>query len=585
MPHVFLCEMRSLFLLFLFGGVFCGSQLFLGFSGHPFKAAHDGEDEYGRQRTATDENAPKSGEADFFPKIADDADEVVSDGRCRKPTALHKAFVFWRGHLGDERNPHRAEEQFSTSEHEIRVDQPIRRHSVFGRHRVGGELGRSGEAHGANKQDEKSRGGDNHADAYLARGRRFHFFAVQPFEQSHKYGREDDDEHGIELLEYLRRDSRHNIFSGGRDEFALVDKKQDNGKDHSHDASDRFHFLFSGEDHVNPIEEQDEWHQSVKGEKQVGGAGHFGGGVVAGEEGHGESVLMEGHPKENDHGKHQPEGDEALLGLLGRELHDDGVFVSFAFRFFFFSGIGGFVIFAEAQEYGKGDNQADASHSESPLVRPAEDVDIVGGKRTQGVDSSYRDILVGGQGYQFFISGGAFGEGAALQLVGEGGDFTVVGEVRLVHERFRDLVGHAGSEEGSNVDAHVEDAEGQVPVFAVARRVVKVANEHLQVAFEKARADGDEGKGGNHDGQSASKGEKRVTEEHDDGAECDCFAVAEIFVGDESAKHREKVDRGQKDAEHLSGGGGGPAVPGLKVERENRKHGVVAESFSHVGES
>ena len=299
----------------------------------------------------------------------------------------------------------------------------------------------------------------------------------------------------------------------------------------------------------------------------------LGGGLAGAQQGGGLVLVQEG------------EGDEALLGLLGRELHDDGVFVSFAFRFFFFSGIGGFVIFAEAQEYGKGDNQADASHSESPLVRPAEDVDIVGGKRTQGVDSSYRDILVGGQGYQFFISGGAFGEGAALQLVGEGGDFTVVGEVRLVHERFRDLVGHAGSEEGSNVDAHVEDAEGQVPVFAVARRVVKVANEHLQVAFEKARADGDEGKGGNHDGQSASKGEKRVTEEHDDGAERDCFAVAEIFVGDESAKHREKVDRGQKDAEHLSGGGGGPAVPGLKVERENRKHGVVAESFSHVGES
>ena len=147
---------------------------------------------------------------------------------------------------------------------------------------------------------------------------------------------------------------------------------------------------------------------------------------------------------------------------------------------------------------------------------------------------------------------------------------------------------HRGGEHRTDVDGHVEDREGVVALGLVGRIVVEVAHEHLEVTLEKARTAGDERQCAEHQrlarkARSRRDGEQRIAAEHHEDSQRDHLAEAEL-VGQNAAEEGHEVDRGEENTVNLGGCGLGVTEFRLQEEREDRKHRVVPEPLTRIGE-
>lgn len=163
-----------------------------------------------------------------------------------------------------------------------------------------------------------------------------------------------------------------------------------------------------------------------------------------------------------------------------------------------------------------------------------------------------------------------------------------VGQARFGQKPVGHRLGHRGGEHGADVDGHVEEAEGRIALGGVFRIVVEVAHHHLQIAFEKARADRDERQRGEHQNLAAERRlggnrQAQVPGEHHGDTRRDAPSEADA-VGQNAAHERHEVDGGQEDRVDLGRHGGREAEFRLQKEQEDGQHGVVAEPLAGVGE-
>ena len=199
---------------------------------------------------------------------------------------------------------------------------------------------------------------------------------------------------------------------------------------------------------------------------------------------------MEGHPEEDDHGKHEQQGHDALLGLFLAQLG----LGSGSSGFGLLAGILGVAEGAAGQVVdGDGEHQRCAGHHEGEVIG--------------------------------LTRGGVTQMGLGI---------------------FSNLDGSGRGEQRTDVDGHVEQRETGVTLVGIARVVIEVAHHYLQVALEQTCAQADEQQGGQHsddgDGLPAQRHrQQQVAQEHDDDTDGHHLAITE-FVGKVTADNREEVD-------------------------------------------
>ena len=244
--------------------------------------------------------------------------------------------------------------------------------------------------------------------------------------------------------------------------------------------------------------------------------------------GEGETVLVETHPEEDDHGEYQEEGDHAFFCLLRRKgVHHLGFFTFPVTAFHVLEPAATGVV------DGDGDNEGDAGHGKG---------EVVGG-----------------------VSVKADGDGPLADLDGGG-----------------------RGEEGADIDGHVEQGEAGIPLGGKLGLVVEVTYHHLEVAFEQACSEAYQDEGGNHGYQgggasSQRDGKQQVAQEHDDDAGGDHLPEAE-FIGHDTSDEGEEVHQHEEGTVDGSRRSCRKAEVGPEEEGEHGNHGVIAKPFTGVGE-
>ena len=286
--------------------------------------------------------------------------------------------------------------------------------------------------------------------------------------------------------------------------------------------------------------------------------------VVAGKPRERLTVLVERHPEEDDDGKHEAEGHDAVLRLLRGELD-----VALVLCLLLGGNVGVTEPAAGGHVDGDGDNQRHAGHGEAHVVGRREVLDVV--------VRELREVHAGDAGHlshEVLQLGGVVGrDGAVQELVCQRGDVGLVDEAGLGEEAVGDGRGGSGGKHGADVDGHVEEAEGAVAFRRVLRVVVEVTHKHLQVAFEQARTHGDKEQGAQHQSQAEAvgrcrDGEADVARKHDADTRDDALAVADL-VGQDAAYDGHEIDQRQEDGVDLTGCSSLEAELGLKEQHED----------------
>ena len=199
---------------------------------------------------------------------------------------------------------------------------------------------------------------------------------------------------------------------------------------------------------------------------------------------------MEGHPEEDDHGEHQAEGHDALLGLLIRQLWliDSG------------SGLGVILLLA--------------------ALRVAE--------------SGAEHVI---DGYRQDERRAGHGKGEVIGVV-----------ARIAQGRLGILLNPDGcrrGKQGTDIDGHIEEREAGVALRGILRVIIEIAHHHLQVALEQACAQANEHERGqhHHEGQRVAAkghGQQQIAGKHDEDAHRHHAPKAEL-VGHDTTNERQKI--------------------------------------------
>ena len=365
---------------------------------------------------------------------------------------------------------------------------------------------------------------------------------------------------------------------------ALVDGEGAAPQEHRHGGADPLRLAGFGlegtEKRIDRNGDQEE-RPDVEPDAERTGNGILG--VVAGEIGERRAVLVEGHPEEDDDGEDEAEGDDAVLGLLGRQfdhvLAGGGRLLGV--------DVGVLEPGTEAEVDGHRHNQGHARDGETEVIGGRELVDVVLAEIRQVHDG---DIRTGHHGLESF-EGRRVLERAVEALVRQGGDVGLVDETGLGQVAVRQRGRRRRGEHGAEVDGHVEQGEAGVPLGAVFGIVVQVAGHDLEVALEQARAHGDEEQGADHHGEGEAAvgegvgrdGQGKIAQEHH-GNTCDDALSETDLVRKPSAEHRHEIDGCEENGIELAGSGGGEAELRLQEQEEDGQHRVVPEALAGVGE-
>ena len=149
-------------------------------------------------------------------------------------------------------------------------------------------------------------------------------------------------------------------------------------------------------------------------------------------------------------------------------------------------------------------------------------------------------------------------------------------------------LGHRRRKHRTDIDGHIEQAECRVSSALIARIVVEIADEHLQISLEKARAERHSCQAGIHGPFSRRTGWRRhsksqITQEHHNHSDYHTLAVADL-VGDPAAYKGCEINYCQKDGINLSGLSLVPSELGLHEQGKDGKHGIIAETLASVGQ-
>ena len=380
----------------------------------------------------------------------------------------------------------------------------------------------------------------------------------QPAEDCHRDGRQGNHEEGVELLELLREDVDDAVHMGKDGIDATPQSQRD-------DSGDELGLLRLGLEHGKQrVDADGDEGEGPDIETYLQPTATGGSRVVAGKPGERLAVLVECHPEEDDDGKNEAEGHDAVLGLLRGELD-----VALVLCLLLGGHVGMLEPAARSHIDGDGDNQRHAGHGKAHVVGRGEVLDVV--VREVG------EVHAGDAGHLphelLQLRGVVSRDGAVEELVCQRGDVGLVDEAGLGEEAVGDGCGGSGGKHGADVDGHVEEAEGAVAFRRVLRVVVEVTDEHLQVAFEQARTYGDEEQGTQHQRQtetvgSRGDGEADVARKHDADAGDDALAVA-VLVGQDAAYDGHEIDQRQEDGVNLTGCGSLETELGLEEQHED----------------
>ena len=269
-------------------------------------------------------------------------------------------------------------------------------------------------------------GGNNHTIGNLAGSRGFFAASTQPAEERHTDRGETYYEAGVELLE----DGSGNFGFCG---YVQPEHNQQGGANEYHHGGDDTVFRRFALDYCESgINRHDAEEQSAHVKEHGRNAGGSFLREFCGEVGQRKTVLVEGHPEEDDNGEDEAEGDDASARIGRRKFHCGFLFCGF------FGGIGLFLLTFDVAEGGTRneiddhrDDQRDASHGKSEV------------------------IAVG------------FRETDALRV-------------------FHDFHSCTRGEERADVDCHVENGERCIALSGKFGTLIKVADHHLEVTFEKS---------------------------------------------------------------------------------------------------
>ena len=189
---------------------------------------------------------------------------------------------------------------------------------------VGSHLGlRHGESERSKGHQGISHSSYNHTVCYLSGSRWFFALCSQSTKDSHRHRGEGYHIEGVELLED-RSGNCHNLL-------AIILKEEESQSSSYHDEGNHLTLtclrLEQGEE---CIDDKDHSHQIPNIKAHGLNAGSTVGCKLIGKIGQRESVLVESHPEEDDHGKHQAECHDALFGLLFGEFLNRCSFSSFS---------------------------------------------------------------------------------------------------------------------------------------------------------------------------------------------------------------------------------------------------------------
>ena len=291
---------------------------------------------------------------------------------------------------------------------------------------------------------------------------------------------------------------------------------------------------------------------------------------------------MESHPEEDNHGEHEAEGDDAVLGLLGSKL--DGILAGG-------SGLLGIHIGmlepgTEAEIDRHREDKRDAGDRETEVVGRGKMVDIVLAeiRHTHSLDVGAGHHSLEG------LESGRILQGAVQALVRKSRDIRLVDEAGLREVAVGEGCRSGGSKHSSDVDGHIEEAETGVALGAELGIVIEIARHHLEIALEETRSHGDKQQGADHQrkGKAAvgegisGDGEKQVTYEHHGDAGHDALAESNL-VGEPAAEDRHKVNCSQESGIELARSSSGKAELRLKEQEEDGQHSVVPETLAGIG--
>ena len=207
------------------------------------------------------------------------------------------------------------------------------------------------------------------------------------------------------------------------------------------------------------------------------------GSILLGEECECATALLECHPEEDNHGKHQAKCHDAFFGFLWRQF-----FLSFAAdRLLGVAVIVGMLIgIAEHIIHNNREHQREASHGKCSVIRfslsPAE--------MLLSISHSPQSCRSG--------------------------------------------------KERANVDGHIENAESRVAIGSIARVVVKIAGKHLQIALKEARTQAHKAESATHSHKSRHiatqrQSQEQIAQKHHYDAISHHLAIAET-VGKHTAE-------------------------------------------------
>ena len=213
--------------------------------------------------------------------------------------------------------------------------------------------------------------------------------------------------------------------------------------------------------------------------------------IVTGKVSQRQTILVESHPEENHHSKHQAKCDDTFFRLSGRQFF----LVRFSLGFYLFLVSEHLCVSGSAQVVNSHrDDQRKASHTESIVVRLC-----------------------------------------------HAGTHVLLCPVHDSHSG-------RGGKEGTNVDGHIEDRECRVALSLILGVIVKVTHHNLQVTLEQARTERYQRQCAQHTSvsNSARTGrncQQHIAQEHNYDTQRYHLAVTE-FIGQNTA------DKGQEVHEH-----------------------------------
>ena len=147
--------------------------------------------------------------------------------------------------------------------------------------------------------------------------------------------------------------------------------------------------------------------------------------------------------------------------------------------------------------------------------------------------------------------------------------------------------------QSADIDEDVEDLEARIALRGIARIVVKLTDDRLEIALEKAVAESNEEKGATRQRQQPGRilrrgqnrdGEHAVTERHDDQTADDRPLVILRAVGDQAADQTEHIDTGVEERVDQRAFLFAQTELRAEEEHQHRIHNVIAEALAHVAQ-